>query len=1483
MTRRVVKSSRINDLGETSSKLVSVVSTGRSFENYESNQKFFKRNYLDALKKIIPQVYFDDEIEISGQSISYTNQLINSHILAAKNINSILPVSSLAGVEELSAINTQEGISRFFYKQNVPNIITSDDFERNILAPLGNFYRDFDSSTTFLDHIKTTLAKFPVPTTGAHTSLVDDTRTSGVFAADSSGTHKYLIENLGWIYFLNREGPAAGVYDPSNAVAELITKNLWSGRPVEFVDFINIFQEYLWRHNATFALADQIIPVDYVSGATTDNGTYTSGTQLLDRLKTLNEIVYSPHYMDSSDHKVRDAFIDYLAGGGLIEDEEADGPLIKFLQAMSFSMADRITEDNEINILYDIGRCPDQYLELLADLIGWRLIGTDPDKWRVQLRNAVEVYKKKGTKSSIQTLLDLIFSQGVFNVVDGEKIFELWESYLPDMIFYTLATKSEALKDSKTYTPELAKQFGVTKYSNESLEENIKLLVDKIIFDLMLEFPDSFFLGNKPYPTPKLTVLPTNREVFGRDGRRIEVRPEDYEVWFGPYHLHPDGSGSYKYMTGSRHEEDSKDLRLWYHPDYVYRYRGGVNYIPPYEKRQFYSQAQITPVMLERIEYYLKCYGVPTEFAEQVTTFITENTNFNTDVASVINNFVVFTKERKYAPNYEEVVKAATGNREIDQVSLLTLWNGKSSHFLISLAASSFDFSSRKLNSDGSYGIRKLRSVVNEVAPAHAIPDILLTVSDTTDSASGIQDNPCYGVNARFTSLYEGSSHVAGYAVCAVDMSDNRFKRTEVDNINDALFASGGSTYLSLPRNSIRRRNFRNLLPESRMVTRNGTGSPGKLEMSSTFWSTTSAVNPLGYIASTLDFAHVPTVQNTIGNGIGTLLDHKNIPDVWDICENLNSSNTYYGVDTSQTFPYREKQDLTSSDCVSYGRRNELDEIMATMHRLNEKKYYLQASSIVSGYYDEDGSRDKDWPTTSELLTPNDLSAWMERSADPILSIGNQLINNSIDSFSIKDLEHFEFGKKLQSLYKDYTELAGNYLNHPTNSSYDLVGGPNIFSHTFGPYIYNHNFDVDGSAIDTSAYIQASSAEVEVDISFYDGSGLLSSEGSGLGTVAASTTDDIYVGAPEFRNEHIISGIDLVDTSSTSDDASPHPIFSVFRLSRNEQSKYSFANYLINNTILKYHRSTSRDKLPRIRVKIDNSDSTNDARNFLSPGHEYEVKVTGHNLSTRGRGIGGQGLAMWVHTEAEGGKTYSYVPRPYNCIPDEVFVTGTDYWERSDCSSFAGRNGISKAKNYAQVRKFTEGNLNNLNTSANTPDGTIRTTDYRCYEPLTETTIIEGTNPDAIINISENTRETLTYKFRTVESPVSELTAQYQRDYGKVHRNNQKYVLEFFTTTGDDEKFIVIESIEIVDLTRKRRAVVSSQYGEVEINVEDMRAIFRYFNSLRNGLASRDARNTSGTFEVSGGSRLNYRSNKNMAYTTATASLQVTALEFYEG
>ena len=1503
MSRRIVRESWVQPTGDIKSRVVSIVSTGSTLEDTDKGQKYFKRNYLDAIRKIIPEVYFNDEREVLGDHISYPNQVINAHMLAAKNIATILPVSSLPDSNFVSSVGTTEGFARFFYKQTRPNLISSDDFERDILYPLGTKYSDYKTSGEFAEYIRTTLLpKIPVQTFTSTDNLA--TLTDNAFASDSSGTHEYLINTLGWVYFLNRAGPIATVpaFDPSGALTELITDTLWRGRALSFVDALNIFQEYLWKHEATFAISDTIIPVEYVSGTTIDSNMHTSGTQLLDRLKTLNEVVYSPQFLDATDHKVKDAFEFYISTfaingvGTLLDEVDTKGPLVNFLQAISFSMADRVSEDAELNILYDIGKCPDQYLELLADLIGWRLIGADVDKWRVQLKNAVQIYKQKGTKASIQTLLNLIFSEGVFNVAtDADKVYELWESYVPDLIYYALASKSAALVNMNTYTPALAKQFGVTIYSQTDLETNIKLLVDKILFDLMLEFPESFFLGNKSFPTPKLTLLPEIREVLDADGNSIPTAPREEEVWFGPYHIVPTGRGSYKYMTGSKATPDSEELRLWFDPNHTYEYRGKVNYIPPFEKRQFYSQANVTPAMLERIEYYLKCYGVEDAFAESLTKYVKDNNSYSTDVTTVINNFIIFTKERKYAPNYAEVLKAATKNRDIDPVSLLTLWNGKSSHFLISLESSSFDFSSRKFNSDGVYGLRKLKSVVDEVAPAHAIPNILLTVSDVADSASGIQDTPCFSIAAGFDSLYGVSSILAGGESKAVDMEDlatipKRFKRVDVDNLNDPLLASGVTSVINVPRNSLRRRSFRNLLPETKMYTRNGTSSPGKLELSSSYQDLLPddrAVS-LGFIASSLKFASVPFSQSTIDYGIGTLLDHKSIPSVWDICENLHSSSTFYNVDTSHTFPYRERQNLTSSDCVSYGKRSELPEIMSTMHRLNEQKHYLHASSIISGYYNDDGSRNTRWPTTSDFLEPKDLSSWASNQIDLQKSIGNYLLNTDQSSFSITDLEHFEFGRKLHSLYKDYSEIAGNYKKHATNSNYDLVGGPNIFSHTFGPYLHNHNLDVDGSAINTAPYLQASSAEAEADISFYDGSGVLSEEGiiRNVGTYGASTTADLYIGRPEFRNEHLVSGIELVDTSSASDRTASHPIFSIFKLSREEQSKYKFVNYLVNNTLLKYQRPVASDKFPRIRVKLDNSDLTDNNRNFLTPNHEYEVRVTAHNLDTNSNNVGGQSLSLWVHTEPENGHTYSYVAKPYECIPDEIFVRGFDFWQRNRSTYFTDPAGPSHVRALSQSVRFSEGTLDSYNTSANSdiisPAG--RTVDYRCFVPIVEVTdAVVNPNPAAIINVSERTREQLTFKFRTVGSPVTELTSEYQRTYGNVHRVDQKYVLELFLPTGDDSKFVVIEKIELVDLTNKRKAVVSSQYGEVSINVEDMRAIFRYFNTLQAGMASRDSYQTSATLDVSGGSKLNYRSNIGMYTATTGGNEQLTEITIIEG
>ena len=44
------------------------------------SQKYFKRNYKDALEHIIPSVYFTTEVETSGMAVSQVDNIINSHL-----------------------------------------------------------------------------------------------------------------------------------------------------------------------------------------------------------------------------------------------------------------------------------------------------------------------------------------------------------------------------------------------------------------------------------------------------------------------------------------------------------------------------------------------------------------------------------------------------------------------------------------------------------------------------------------------------------------------------------------------------------------------------------------------------------------------------------------------------------------------------------------------------------------------------------------------------------------------------------------------------------------------------------------------------------------------------------------------------------------------------------------------------------------------------------------------------------------------------------------------------------------------------------------------------------------------------------------------------------------------------------------------------------------------------------------------------------
>ena len=1505
MSRRYIKSSKINQLDQVTPEIVAVVSAKDNIASRAQTQKYFKRNYLEAIRQIVPDFYFEDEVAASGTHISYPNQLINSHILANKHQSTILPVSSLTYDHYLSAINTPSGFAKYFYKHYNPAQITPDDFQRNILFPLKTKLSNYSTSQAFIDYVSgTLLPSIPAIATGYHETDNLATLTVSAYANDSSGTYKYLANNLGWLYFLNREGPTDG-FDPSAGLATLMTNTFWRGRSLVLEDVINIYQEYLWKNQPVWGIAEKIIPTNYVSGVDISAVTWTSGTQLLDRLKTLNKVVYSPHYLDSPDTAVEDAFYTYLStstpteDGSLITTTEEAGPLTRFLEAMSFSIADRITEHNEIDVLYDIGKCPDEFLELLAELIGWKFIGADVDKWRVQLRNAVEIYKMKGTKRSIQILMDTLFSTGVFNVTTSDTIKELWESYIPDLMYYALATSSPAFVDFDVYTPELARQFGVPHYSASSMETNIKYTIDKILFDLTREFPNSFYLGGKPFPQLELVSSSTG------------------EAYTGPYHILPPSKGNTPiprcnvqrglfrpppnvpspchirvppppiflesqwpvFKTGSRAGPDSEFLQLKYDPTFMFFYRDKVNLVPPYENRQYYTATKITENLLERIEYYLICYGVDKAFAKQVVTFCRNNLTASLDADTVINSFLLFTKTKQYPPNYTTILRDSTKQRLVDPIKLLSLWNGKSSHFIMSFEASSFDWDGQALRSTTKYGIQKVLRVLDQVIPAHAIPKILVSVSDVADTMDAIADKDCREWRPNFTDL--GSSDITtNYAICAVDMESiavangippKRFKRGQVNNINDVLFASGVDDFISVPRNSLRRRSYHNLLPETKFFTRNGRNNPGSLEMSSpSYYSSSIGYLPLGFIPSSLQFQSVALRQNPRGRGIGKLIDYDNLNAVWDICQNLLSPSSIFGYDVSNTFASRAKQIVATSDCNTYGRRGQLQEIIYTMNKIHNREKYLQASSIVSGYLDEFGVINPNWPTSSTLIQPTDFSAWYnEKDIDVVPSIANSLLNQESSDESLTYYEDFAFGSKVHKLYNVYNS-SSYFSGHGLTNNYNLLGVPNFFSHTFGPLIYNSNFDIDGSTLGTSGYLAASAVTYEVDLSYYGGSGVLSLSGvkgdyEGLGTYAASTAGDVFLAHPEFRNSNIVSAVELVDTSAPYTFGS-HPIFSVFKLSRDDQSKYAYSSYLINNQIIKYHRSTNNDLFPRLRIKIDNSNYNNKSRNFLEPNHEYEVTVKAHNLDVSNAEVGGLKLGLWVRTEPENDEVWSHVPAG---AYDRCGIL-LDNWEPIRVADLSSANGINLVSTKADYKPFHSKSLNSVigsGVGASMGAGIIIDSyDFRCWEPMLIESTLVGTNPQAIANAKERTRQDLTFRFTTENNRTIKPTAKYLDEFGKVHRTDQKYVLEFFVpqSSKNASKFIVFEDISIKDLTNYNNSVIKTKYGEAQLDSKDLKSVFRFFKDISTGFASRNSAITSGTMEVSGGSRMNYRSNKEM-------------------
>jgi len=1255
--------------------------------NFKLNQgtpdkNFFKRNYVDVLEILTPKIYFTEDTNLSGVQYSPLDNIIESHISLAKNINSIFNISSVGKGSEFS---TFSGTSQFFVKQNGLTNITVQEFQEKILDPLGYSLKDFEGVSSFKTFVDSTLLP--------NIRLNKPQYLFGLGSA--SAAHDYLIKTLSWMYILNTSANGGLAYSPSTLVSDRLVNDIYYSSPITLNEALKDVTTYIWKNYNVCSLftTKQLIPSPFFSGT----GKYVSGTQQLEKLHTLIDVLYSPLLSDSKDTRVKDAFDLYNSTQVVDKNTVIAGPFTKFLTGLSYSIYDVDDQINNLNLLYDIDRCPDEFLPRIADLISWELIGNNPDKWRIQLKNAINIYKAKGTRKALELVLQSTFGETSFNL--SSQINELYESYIPNLLYYCLTTESDTLTSFTTWTQEKAQSLGISNYSYSDMDKNIRYVVDDIIYKAYLLYPQNFYIGNKP---------------FDPNGR--------------------------------------------------YSYRDVINVIPPWELEKYYRYCRLDTRLINYFVDRLLCFGVSPYIATEFQNLILNNTLLSESSLSVNNNWLIFTDQPLLAPNRNDILS----NFKKDKVKYLPLWNGKSSSFNLSLQASSFDFNKYSKELFTSQGLKSIFRAVYEFTPAHAIPLITLNL-DSSDFAD-YQEYSCteiqYNVSAD---LFTPSTLNSGFNRIAANMGSlNRvFGRTQVDSWYDF---SETAALSSLDRTSVRRRNYKNLLPKSGWYDRTGFNMPGYLAPS-TFTNYNNYL-PLGYIPSSGKFTPIASYSSWVFDNLSSIT----IPSVYNRCENFDSTSVYNGVSTSSTFPTRGEI-LDESTCIRYATRGDCDPIIPLIH----SKFLKRAEDSI----------------TSSLSNGSVTNFY---GLDP--SVYNVVISVANSSLDIKpnyqqEFFDFEFGKGIHNLYLSYNKDFG-YHDLSRDSVRDN-GGFNIYAHTFGPGLFNGNLTVNGSAANTYSDLFTRAYD---DSFVLNTQTVFNSSATASGTLIATSN---FIDTYEFRNPHLLSGIELISPSGTS----VLNEFEIYQIDPEYQTEDS-EDFAVDNTLIKIKTVSNPKGLHRAKFNLSAYGPT---PNKLVPEHEFILTIPHFIGRESGTKYGGGTLGVWIHTEPENNYVWSWTPNRE--------------WRIDHTSSL--------------TPSYIENNLLHKNT--------ITLTDVD-KQTLGSVCVQETQALLSLRNLSKTNLYNYDIYFNTLNRPIC--IPNYYNEGQQIHRLNQQYSIELMMLPDvTQETYILIDKVNLIDTTLN---AFSSGYTE-----EEIQKIFLFFRSLTLGIASRNAVTTSGLFCTNGGSRSEYR------------------------
>jgi len=638
---------------------------------YRGNEDVFKYNYVERITQLLPDVYNSQEAEQTKiEDTSY--QMLGKYLLAANEYTEFFNVVS-ASTPALTTLYPTSAIKPFFLPENKLTRVSPRDFERTVLS---RFNKDFGSFSNE-DDFKNYLSSVVMPAT-----VLNNPTGEFVSGASADPSNNYstsaevitsLVDGLGLMYMLNTNSHSAATTQLSAVLVDYVTSAMYSpmGEFTEKTGAECLF-EYLWRNRDDVTSFNRYLPTAFQdSAATVSSLRYASGIQELDRIKTLLSVWLNKEDEDSP--FLRNS-LEALEGSGLIYSKfDSSGPYTKFMKAASWAFYDLEMIMENMQDLFDIERCPPEFLDYLASVIGWKFLGDDVSLWRGQLRQAVYIYKSTGTRQSLINAIETVFPKEVSSFNASSDIRECWESYLPNLIYYTLKTESPTCKDFATLSKYLQTQVGNVSGLTINIDPNDHDKNIRFSVDAILEFIDK------------------NTDFLKFNGKSLA--------------------------------DISKGVG--------FEARGGYTLaVPPFEYDTFYKTTQITNEVLFWLRKALEgdCqdnfsfgFQVSSGWVGELENYITSSTTLGTEESTDFyfgnNNFLkFFTSGNAIPPNFSSVLTAGL-NQEL---SVMDYWSSKSSHLYTLLPDNAFSGNEALTAKD----LRGISEVIYNYTPLHTISRI---------------------------------------------------------------------------------------------------------------------------------------------------------------------------------------------------------------------------------------------------------------------------------------------------------------------------------------------------------------------------------------------------------------------------------------------------------------------------------------------------------------------------------------------------------------------------------------------------------------------------------------------------------------------------------------------------------------------------------------------------------------------------------------